>query len=114
MNRDLSRGMIPWGEQRELAWIGYGQKNADEQVVFEFYRQLIAVRQEFLKGNFQMGEIRLDTDVLSYQVGNLRVLLNFGQNEVQIPRKEKNVLSRNLDKEKLGAGGIYIGKVENV
>ncbi|AYF99943.1 alpha-amylase family glycosyl hydrolase [Lactococcus allomyrinae] len=115
VNRDRSRGMIPWERLKSDAWIGQGKKNEKSNEVFDFYKQLIQLRKDYLNGESTFDKISCSGEVLQYKVGKLIVLLNFGVERYYFPvAEEKIVLKYNYENFQLLSGGIMIGKEKNV
>lgn len=107
VNRDKSRGMIPWEEATLGYWIGLSTINSEEKEIFRFYQTLIKLRREYISCDTKMFDLNLEDKVLSYKVGTLEIELNFKYDE-EFSHTYRN--SEALISQK----GIYIGKRKNV
>jgi trehalose-6-phosphate hydrolase len=88
VNRDRSRGMIPWSQIPQRGWIGSGLKNKNAQEILEKYRYLIQLRK--IEGPFKiLTNIELKGECLSYQLGKIHVVLNFGRTLIKQPLQAK-------------------------
>lgn len=82
VNRDRSRGMIPWGESQRLGWIGTSPKNPEGELISSVYQELIRLRKA--EGPFQeVTNIQLEKGCIRYQVEHLSVVLNFSESSVE-------------------------------
>lgn len=107
VNRDKSRGMIPWEEATLGYWIGLSTINSEEKEIFRFYQTMIKLRREYISCDTKMFDLNLEDKVLSYKVGTLEIELNFKYDE-EFSHTYRN--SEALISQK----GIYIGKRKNV
>lgn len=107
VNRDKSRGMMPWEEANLEYWIGFSKKNSQEKEIFRFYQTLIKLRRAYIPGDTKMFDLKLEGELLSYKVGDLAIELNFKCDEERshICRDSETLISQT---------GIYIGKRKNV
>jgi trehalose-6-phosphate hydrolase len=106
VNRDKSRGMMPWEEDTLEYWIGLSTKNSEEKEIFRYYQTLIKLRKEYISCDTKMFDLNLEDKILSYKIGTLEIELNFKYDEE---------LSHTYgDSEALiSQKGIYIGKRKN-
>lgn len=82
VNRDRSRGMIPWESDQQKGWIGLSQKNQKQALILKTYQELIRLRK--MEGPFKtVSDITLKQECLSYHAGQLSIILNFGQTEIE-------------------------------
>ena len=96
-------------------WIGQGKKNEKSKEIFDFYKQLIQLKKDYLNGESTFDKISCSGEVLQYKMGNLIVLLNFGVESYYFPiAEEKIVLKYNYENFQLLGGGIVIGKEKDV
>lgn len=78
VNRDRSRGMLPWLSNQQSGWIGLAVVNQEAKGILADYQKLIRLRKT--EGPFTaIRNIVLTGDCLSYQTESLQIILNFGQ-----------------------------------
>lgn len=78
VNRDRSRGMLPWLSNQQSGWIGLAAVNQEAKGILADYQKLIRLRKT--EGPFTaIRNIELTGDCLSYQTESLQIILNFGQ-----------------------------------
>lgn len=83
INRDKSRGMIPWPDATS-GWIGLGRANPHALEIFEWYRQVLALRKQVLDPLASIEAINTVGKVLHYMIGKIMIVLNFGNQEVSL------------------------------
>lgn len=82
VNRDRSRGMLPFPENKN-GWIGMAKVNAAEKEIFTWYQELIGLRRK--EGPFlPLENIQVKKDLLSYFSGDIQVILNFSEKAHQV------------------------------
>ena len=78
VNRDRSRGMLPWLSTQQSSWIGLAAVNHEAKEILADYQELMRLRKT--EGPFRnIRNIELNGECLSYQTESLQVILNFGQ-----------------------------------
>lgn len=77
VNRDRSRGMIPWNTVKDNSWIGYGKKNAESDTIFTWYQKLITLRKTYLQETDCMKILENKAGLLMYQLSGLVIIVNF-------------------------------------
>ena len=78
VNRDRSRGMLPWLSNQQSGWIGLAAVNQEAKEIFGRLSKTDSVvknRRTFTA----IRNIELTGDCLSYQTESLQIILNFGQ-----------------------------------
>lgn len=120
VNRDKSRGFMPWEEAAESApkWIGYGKVNADCCEIVDWYKRLLAIRATYISHQKPLENLTWQDDLISYEIGQLVIYLNFNNQrdcEVMIPPNSKLLLGRGKLEDSgtcclLSRNGIWIGQ----
>lgn len=88
VNRDRSRGMIPWKVEPQTGWIGQSEENQKKDHILMMYQALIQLRKA--EGPFRtISDISLKQECLSYHTEQLYIILNFGQTEIEQSMKKE-------------------------
>lgn len=80
VNRDRSRASIQWWDKKQdHSWIGFAKKNPDEKQIFQWFKQLLALRKKYYRAIYDYQILNKENDLIYYQLGEVVVLLNFGK-----------------------------------
>ncbi|WP_090624722.1 glycoside hydrolase family 13 protein [Azotobacter beijerinckii] len=110
IGRDGCRVPLPWRTQAPSLGFGSGDKSGLPQPAayaryavdrqegvsgstLELYRQILQLRREYTLGKGQLRWLDADQDVLAFDNGDLRVLINFGAQPTALPAGGQVLLS---------------------
>ena len=78
VNRDKSRGMIPWDDVT-TGWIGPSKKTQYRDLGISWYQDIIKLRKKLLNTQPLLDFVNFTDDYIDYKMGNYHVFLNFSE-----------------------------------
>lgn len=78
VNRDKSRGMIPWDDVT-TGWIGPSKKTQYRDLGISWYQDIIKLRKKLLNTQPLLDFVNFTDDYIEYKMGNYHVFLNFSE-----------------------------------
>ena len=84
VNRDKSRGMIPWDDVT-TGWIGPSKMTQYRDLGISWYKDIIKLRKKLLHTQPLLDFVNFTDDYIEYKMGNYHVFLNFSEYVQSIP-----------------------------